>query len=60
MAQPSGVTTFTEHHALGLFTHDDYLSAFADAGLTVTHDPVGLLGRGLYLGAKPREDPAVW
>ncbi|MBA3642940.1 MAG: class I SAM-dependent methyltransferase [Chloroflexia bacterium] len=53
VAQPSGVTTFTEHHALGLFTHDGYLAAFAAAGLTVTHDPAGLLGRGLYLGAKP-------
>jgi hypothetical protein len=53
LAQPSRVTTFTERHALGLFTHDGYLAAFAAAGLTVTHDPAGLLGRGLYLGAKP-------
>lgn len=60
VAEPNGVTTFTEHHALGLFTHDNYLAAFAEAGLTATHDPVGLLGRGLYLGAKPREDPVVW
>lgn len=59
VARPSGVTTFTERHQLGLFTHDDYLSAFAKAGLTATHNPVGLLGRGLYVGAKPREEPVV-
>jgi hypothetical protein len=27
--------------------------AFLGAGLGVTHDPDGLMGRGLYIGAKP-------
>lgn len=45
-----GVEHFTERHAMGLFTHDEYLLAFRNAGLTVEHDPEGLFKRGLYLG----------
>jgi ubiquinone/menaquinone biosynthesis C-methylase UbiE len=49
---PAGVEYFTEEHALGLFTTTDYVSAFADAGLQVSHDPYGLSGRGLLVGVK--------
>lgn len=56
VAQPSGVAAFTEHHRLGLFTSDDYRSAFAAAGLAVSFDPVGLIDRGLYLGTVPWEE----
>jgi SAM-dependent methyltransferase len=52
VGSPSGVEQFDEHHQLGLFTHDEYLAAFRAAGLDVTHDPVGLLGRGLYIGMR--------
>ena len=47
---PAGVEYFTEAHALGLFTAEEYTGAFRDAGLTVEHDPTGFFGRGLYLG----------
>ena len=39
-----------EHHEFGLFSQDDYRNAFTRAGLTVTHDPEGVDGRGLYIG----------
>lgn len=52
VATPDGVEHFTEHHELGLFTPDQYLAAFKKAGLKVEFDPVGIAGRGLYLGLK--------
>ena len=36
-------------------TKKEYLDAFRSAGLKVTHDPIGLDGRGLYIGIKPVE-----
>jgi SAM-dependent methyltransferase len=53
MGSPDGVTHFTEEHTLGLFTHENYLTAFRAAGLDVSFDPDGLTGRGLYIGQKP-------
>ncbi|HEV2852073.1 MAG TPA: class I SAM-dependent methyltransferase [Thermoanaerobaculia bacterium] len=50
---PEGIEHFTERHELGLFTDEEYLAAFRDAGLDVTHDPEGLFGRGLFLGVQP-------
>ncbi len=48
-----GVQHFTEEHHLGLFTTEDYLNAFTDAGLHVNYDPEGIIGRGLVIGVKP-------
>lgn len=49
---PEGISTFEESHALMLFTHEEYLVAFEQAGLKVEYDPQGLMGRGLYIGTK--------
>ncbi|MGZ4359106.1 MAG: class I SAM-dependent methyltransferase [Gaiellaceae bacterium] len=46
-----GVESFRERHELGLFTHEQYLEAFATAGLVAEHDPQGVSGRGLYVAS---------
>lgn len=50
---PDGISNFTEDHVVGLFTHDDYTGAFDGAGVAVEHVPVGITGRGLYVGVSP-------
>ena len=52
VATPQGVEHFTERHELGLFTHEQHLSAFRASGLETMYDEQGLDGRGLYLGIK--------
>jgi SAM-dependent methyltransferase len=47
-----GVQHFVERHELALFTVDEQVEAFRDAGLTVEHDPDGLIGRGLYTAVR--------
>jgi SAM-dependent methyltransferase len=54
VATREGVEHFTELHELGLFTVDQYLDAFREAGLDVDHDPEGPMGRGLYVATLAR------
>src|SRR6266704_5479184 len=50
---PGKVQYVVDRGSLGLWTHGEHLEAFRDAGLKVSFDREGLMGRGLYLGAKP-------
>lgn len=52
---PQEVRQFREVHRMGLFTKDQYLAAFAKAGLIAEHDADGLFLRGLYIGRAPGE-----
>ncbi|HNK63576.1 MAG TPA: class I SAM-dependent methyltransferase [Anaerolineales bacterium] len=49
---PKGIEYTSEILKLGLFTQEEYIEAFQKADLTVTYDPKGLDGRGLYIGVK--------
>ncbi len=49
IGRAQGVTYATEIHELGLFTTEEMLACFAEAGLAAQHDPVGLTGRGLFI-----------
>jgi SAM-dependent methyltransferase len=49
---PEGTEHFVERHELGLFTEEETRAALEGAGLEVSTDPEGLMGRGLYLGRR--------
>ena len=54
VGRPTGIEHAVEIHELGLFTTDEQLRAFADAGLDAKHDPVGVDGRGLFVARAAR------
>ena len=47
-----GLQHYQETHEMGLFTMQEMQEAFAAAGLEVDYDPIGLMGRGLYIGTR--------
>ena len=55
---PEGIEHVTEREEVGAFTHVDYLDAFRSAELDIEHDPVGLIGRGLYIGEREAQASA--
>jgi SAM-dependent methyltransferase len=59
VASAGQITHFTEQHRFGLFTVEQHIAAFELAGLKVSHDPTGLMGRGLYIGRMPEHDGAA-
>jgi SAM-dependent methyltransferase len=52
VAEPSGISAFSESHALQLFTDAQYRAAFERAGITVRNERSDLFARGLYIGEK--------
>jgi len=44
-----GVRVAREVHELGLFTQEEMMASFWEAGLAATYDASGLTGRGLYV-----------
>lgn len=49
ISRPDGVEHFEEYHELALYTHQEMMGFFEQAGLAVRHDPEGIFGRGLYV-----------
>ncbi len=49
---PQGISSTTETHQLGLFTHEQNMAVFTACGLQVDYDEQGLMGRGIYIGLK--------
>lgn len=54
VATRAGIERMSEIHRLGLFTQDDYLASYRQAGLSVEFMEGGLMGRGLYVGSLDR------
>jgi SAM-dependent methyltransferase len=49
---PEGTEHLVERHELGLFEQEEMHAALEGAGLQVTYDEEGLMGRGLYIGQR--------
>ena len=54
VARPGGIEHLSETHELGLFTEEVMVRALEGAGLQVTQDREGLMGRRVYVGRKER------
>lgn len=47
-----GIEHRSEKHKLGLYSHEEMIQAFAEAGLKAAYDPNGITGRGIYIAAR--------
>lgn len=52
VGDPTGITQFTEIDVLALFTLDEYLAAFDDAGCDAAHVPAPWTERGLFVARR--------
>lgn len=52
LVTPSEMKTWRSSEHLTLFERSEMTGAFERAGLSVEHDPQGLMGRGLYIGKR--------
>ncbi len=52
VAEATGISAFSESHALQLFSDAQYRTAFDAAGLSVRNERSDLFARGLYIGEK--------
>jgi SAM-dependent methyltransferase len=52
VADRSGIRAFTVTEVFTLFTRDEYLAAFADAGCAVDYEEGWLTGRGIFVGVR--------
>ena len=52
VGRPGKIEEFVEHHKEAMHTPEEYMQAFKKAGLAVTSDEEGLIGRGLFIGVK--------
>lgn len=53
VARPDRTWAFTELHRMGLFTTEQQLAVYRDAGLAVEYEVAGLTGRGLFVAVAP-------
>jgi hypothetical protein len=49
IARKEGIEHVSEDHELALYSVEEMKTFFAEAGLSVKRDPVGIFGRGLYI-----------
>jgi len=54
IGRATGIERASEVHELGVFTTEEMLACFRDAGLRATHDPGGPSGRGLFVARAAR------
>lgn len=52
IGRPDGISRTQEVHELGLFTIEQMVACFEDAGLTVRYEEPGFCGRGLYVASR--------
>lgn len=45
-----GIEHFSEKHELALYSHEEMMQAFTEAEVKAKYDPVGITGRGIYIG----------